>query len=1228
MPSSRIKGVLRIENGCAVGWIQSESEPGSRVAFELLINGSKVFGGIADKFRKPLIEKGIGDGCHGFRVALKDQWLAKDPTLKSLMLRALPSGKEFKPALRSSEPDGVKVDTDPAPSPPPAGSAKPVASGAPEAAGSPEDARLRHPEFRELLAARLANRITLPAPTILEEIESLLKTPSEPGLALSPIVRSIQAPKAQVLISNDEAEQDRRMALFLLAAEPTPPQLRKVASALFKEKNWRALVGLGAALGHRLLSDRALAIQVARANLYEGKFGDAVRILRSLDLAAAKDLNGLFYLAISLRQQGLYAESFEAIETCLKLGAKDSKYFLEGARSRSLAAYGGYGEMPERREDLEAATTLFGQAARADEKSPIAWREYARLLMSLGRWDEALAAAREDVARLGNDERSHLNLAKILTRAGQYQEAAVATSAAVAIAPGSDAAKFSNRVSQRLAEHAAQVWPDSLAVVGSDSAPDEAVNECSDTWIWVGAATESAHAKAAIRSGGFPWAGAIVLQSGRGLIYRTAMLRSAFEAGLLSDRSGWIDCQRFALQFSAKSYPDIMGRRQAAKPERGTALLLSQYGIRKFGGAEQFLDQAARIYASLGLEVLVVGTRAEFAGESGVADGLNYRFVDGSPASLLSLAVEHNASVVHVVSGLGLEAAAAFRFMDVALVFGVHFWRELIAQPTPSEGYYPDVDERMASRPEFNLLLADAYAVYANSDFTRDVVEQRFGARLPVVYSLPPDLDRAKAVTAETAGDCVLLANSRDDKGFGLILQVAQRLPGRRFLAIANQGSAEKAALQIEAAGLSNVELLGRVDDMAEVYSRSRVVAVPSYRFVETFSRMVIEAHRHGIPVVGSDRGNVPLLLQESGVSLPEDPEAWAAEIERLFADDGYWASRSTAGLENSARYSFAQQRSRIRGLVSSRQSPILIGVGSGIGNILHCTPLIRNIARRLGRRVDVVVAGDHGGLLPLVGHPDYVNHVFELNDAVLARRYATVFLTHCFGEVIPRFASNRVFSSREWRIFAADDPLHEAEFNLAAAEAVLGIPYDSEDVRGAFVGGHGYERPDRVLVGLHAGSKGGIWATKRWPHFEALADALAKAGIDVASFGTEDEYVVGTRDLTGGSVEEMTHAMLACSYFVANDSGVMNIANALGIPTLALFAPTNARTRGPLAVTSESLEVVSDCAPCEIHAEYRTTRFLSGDCRCIAQIPLDDVLGAIGSSIKNLPVANETGST
>jgi ADP-heptose:LPS heptosyltransferase len=106
---------------------------------------------------------------------------------------------------------------------------------------------------------------------------------------------------------------------------------------------------------------------------------------------------------------------------------------------------------------------------------------------------------------------------------------------------------------------------------------------------------------------------------------------------------------------------------------------------------------------------------------------------------------------------------------------------------------------------------------------------------------------------------------------------------------------------------------------------------------------------------------------------------------------------------------------------------------------------------------------------------------------------------------------------------------------------------------------------------------------------------------------------------MTGGSIEEMAERMIACSAFIANDSGVMNVANALGIPLVALFAPTNVTTRGPLRETSVAVAVAKDCSPCEMHATEAETRFRSGGCACIDDISVDQVLEALGK-ISALP--------
>jgi tetratricopeptide (TPR) repeat protein len=294
----------------------------------------------------------------------------------------------------------------------------------------------------------------------------------------------------------------------------------------------------------------------------------------------------------------------------------------------------------------------------------------------------------------------------------------------------------------------------------------------------------------------------------------------------------------------------------------------------------------------------------------------------------------------------------------------------------------------------------------------------------------------------------------------------------------------------------------------------------------------------------------------------------------------------------------------RIRQDTGSADATLLIGVGSGLGDVLHVTPTIRNIARRTGERVDVVMFADHPNAEFLVRNAHYVRSVWPLSQDVLDRPYRTVFLAHSFGPLRFAFNADRVCTSRAWRTFRPGH-LHETVFNLEAAKNLLGICYDEEDVRGYFVGELVYRPPAETLIGLHAGSKSERWLSKRWPYFAELAARLTARGLRVASFGTADEYVDGTENRTGGTIEAMCRSMLDCSFFVSNDSGVMHIASALGMPALALFAPTDAMTHLPLGSAATGLVLEKNCAPCEVK-DHR--HFSSGRCGCIGEIGADAV--------------------
>ncbi|MBX9928824.1 MAG: glycosyltransferase family 9 protein [Gemmatimonadaceae bacterium] len=130
-------------------------------------------------------------------------------------------------------------------------------------------------------------------------------------------------------------------------------------------------------------------------------------------------------------------------------------------------------------------------------------------------------------------------------------------------------------------------------------------------------------------------------------------------------------------------------------------------------------------------------------------------------------------------------------------------------------------------------------------------------------------------------------------------------------------------------------------------------------------------------------------------------------------------------------------------------------------------------------------------------------------------------------------------------------------------------------------------------LVALAPGS---VWATKRWPHFPALARALAPcrflvlggaSDAPLAAAITEAVGAASVIDATGRLPLLASAAALArCDVLVTNDSLPQHLASAMGTPTVTLFGPTD-RTFGfgPLAPRS-TIAQVDDlaCRPCHPH--------------------------------------------
>lgn len=130
----------------------------------------------------------------------------------------------------------------------------------------------------------------------------------------------------------------------------------------------------------------------------------------------------------------------------------------------------------------------------------------------------------------------------------------------------------------------------------------------------------------------------------------------------------------------------------------------------------------------------------------------------------------------------------------------------------------------------------------------------------------------------------------------------------------------------------------------------------------------------------------------------------------------------------------------------------------------------------------------------------------------------------------------------------------------------------------------------DRPAVALCPGAEYG--AAKRWPaeHFAGLADLCTKAGAAVWVLGSaadrEAAAAIAQRaavvDLTGRtSLVEAVDVLAAASGAVTNDSGLMHVAGALGVPVVAVFGSTSPVFTPPLGDRAAVVERQLACRPC-----------------------------------------------
>ncbi len=215
---------------------------------------------------------------------------------------------------------------------------------------------------------------------------------------------------------------------------------------------------------------------------------------------------------------------------------------------------------------------------------------------------------------------------------------------------------------------------------------------------------------------------------------------------------------------------------------------------------------------------------------------------------------------------------------------------------------------------------------------------RRFGFIAEIVPNIV-DLERFHPGTSTAKGHRILVARNLEDiYDIPTALRAFARIRDTHSdasLIVAGSGP-RLAALQALCRELridAAVRFTGRLDNerVADIYREVDVALNPST--VDNMPVSLLEALASGVPIVSTDAGGIPYMVEHGVTALlvpPRDPEAMAAAVLRVFGDPQLGDSMRHSGLECAKRYTWVRVR------------PLLFDVYAralGVRSLKPCTP-------------------------------------------------------------------------------------------------------------------------------------------------------------------------------------------------------------------------------------------------------------------------------------------------
>jgi len=456
-----------------------------------------------------------------------------------------------------------------------------------------------------------------------------------------------------------------------------------------------------------------------------------------------------------------------------------------------------------------------------------------------------------------------------------------------------------------------------------------------------------------------------------------------------------------------------------------------------------------------------------------------------------------------------------------------------------------------------------------------------------------------------------------------------------------------------------NVEFEGFRQDVENVLADTRMLVAASVSD-ESFGRVVIEAQACGVPVIATDVAGFREIIDhnETGIKVPPaDSRAIADSILRLLDDHVSASSMVSAARrkveENYSLEKCLKETAQLYERVVNEQRILVIKISS-LGDIILCLPSLKAIKERYpAARVSVLTLRKYAAIF--YGCP-WIDEVISLGSG-----YKSFFEIWDLGNALRRRAFDYIIDLQNSRVSHVLSALSLARYSvgfslrwgkLLSLRAVYRKDQGPLESQGEVLKLAGvelrdkklvfwdagfagqFDLPDTLLVGINV-SASARWESKNWP-FDAMrrlielldkeypSSRVVLLG-DVQTLSLADSLQATSAgrliNLCGRtSLSDLPRVLKRLKVLVTPDTATLHLAQACGVPVIALFGPTDPARH---CVKSDNLRIINKKIECS-YCYKPNCRLKANLNRCMKEIKAEEVFEAIKHVITNDKYPND----